>query len=102
MPTLAGTEVPCKVWDLTTGADSHLATERNAAEHLVERHLLMPSRHVRLEAQCLDLRLERHLRVGVAMDEEHGAREAGVPGVLSCRESADPIQQLALVSLQPS
>src|SRR3954471_15327340 len=26
-PTLAGTEVPCKFWDLTTGADSHLATE---------------------------------------------------------------------------
>src|SRR4029453_16325090 len=66
--TLPGTEAPCKVWDLTTGADSHLAPQSQPFPASVQRHPLVPPRDVRLEAERTDLRLERDLRFGVTVD----------------------------------
>src|SRR6476659_243529 len=98
-PTLPGTEVPCKVWDLTTGADSHLAPHSQPFPASVQRHPLMPLRHVCLEAERADLRLERDLRLRVAVDEEHLARETGIARPLAGREPPDPVEQLALIGV---
>ncbi len=55
------------------------------------------ARDLRREAERLDLRLDRDLRLGIAVDEEDGFREARRPGRLAVGEMAQPIEQLGLV-----
>ena len=87
--TVPGTSVLIKTPDLTTGAISHrFARIPTAPGRSVERHLLVPVRDVGIEPERAHLRLERDLRVGVAVDEEDAPREARRRPALAVREAA--------------
>src|SRR4051812_4328213 len=66
----------------------------------VERYRFVPLRDLHGEAQGLDLRGQRALRLGIAVDDEHLAREARVAGLLATAEIADPVEQLRLVGMR--
>src|SRR6185436_18859264 len=55
---------------------------------------------VHLEPKRFDLWPDGELRLGVAVDEEDGARIAGGPGLLAGREVAQPVEQLRLVGVR--
>src|SRR5262245_44320412 len=56
--------------------------------------LLPPPRDVHAEAEGLDLRGDRELRVGIAVHEEHRARVTGISGLPPLPEVRDPVEQL--------
>src|SRR5262245_60782560 len=70
-----------------------------AGDRLVELDHLPPVRDLRLEVERLDLRLDRDLGLGVAVDEEHASRESRCPGPFAVPEVRQPIEQLALVGV---
>src|SRR5581483_1719753 len=73
---------------------------RPRADRSPELDGLPPRRYVRGESERLHARLERRLGAGIAVDEEHRLREAGVAGSLALREVGDPRLELVLVGVR--
>jgi hypothetical protein len=62
------------------------------AASLLELDPFVPVRDEGREAQGPDLRFEHDLRLGIAVDEEHPAREAGVTRTPAAREPLEPVE----------
>src|SRR5690349_2333573 len=73
------------------------AGERHSVS--VEGDALVPVRDVGREPERAHLRLERDLRLRVAVDEEDAPRITGCARLLAVDEPPEPIEQLALVGM---